>query len=201
MVISMISKHKKYTTVNPISKYLVGNFLTEIEKLVSPLSFESVLDVGCGEGILLAHIQKYIIGKRVLAIDIDPIEIKNAEKNILFATRMLGNIYGLPFGTNEFDLVLCAEVLEHCNSPEAALKEVHRVTSRYCILSIPNEPIWRFLNMARGVYISTLGNTPGHVNHWSNKKFQRFVSNYFHILKTTKPLPWIVLLCEKNQPQ
>ena len=38
---------------------------------------------------------------------------------------------------------------------------------------MPREPLWRGLNMARGAYLKDLGNTPGHVNHWSKRSFHR----------------------------
>ncbi len=87
----------------------------------------------------------------------------------------MGSIYGLPFVNHEFDLVICTEVLEHLNAPILALQEIRRVSAKYCMLSVPNEPIWRFLNITRGAYITNLGSTPAHVNHWSIGSFQQYV--------------------------
>jgi len=194
------SRHKKYTTYNPISRYLVSSFFNKVGCLLSSIAFENVLDVGCGEGVLLAHIREHLVGKRVFAMDIDPIEIETAKKNIPFANCIVGSIYKLPFVNHEFDLVMCTEVLEHLNAPSLALQEIRRVTPRYCILSVPNEPVWRFLNIARGAYITNFGNTPAHVNHWSSMSFQQYVSDYFQIIKVIRPLPWTLLLCyQKNK--
>jgi 2-polyprenyl-3-methyl-5-hydroxy-6-metoxy-1,4-benzoquinol methylase len=197
---SKISKHRKYTNRNLINRYLISNFFNKVGFLLSNISFESVLDVGCGEGILLLHIREHLFGKRVFATDIGPIEIETAKKNIPFANCIVGSIYKLPFVNREFDLVICTEVLEHLNAPSLALQEIRRVTARYCILSVPNEPVWRFLNIARGAYITNLGDTPAHVNHWRSMSFQQYVSDYFQIIKVIRPLPWTLLLCsQKNK--
>ena len=47
----------------------------------------------------------------------------------------------------------------------------------FILLSVPKEPIWRICNMARGKYWKDLGNTPGHIQHWTKKKFCRMVVN------------------------
>jgi SAM-dependent methyltransferase len=122
-------------------------------------------------------------------------EIEMAQSNIPFAKCIVASAYDLPFSNSEFDLVICCEVLEHLHDPDLALREIRRVTAKYCILSVPNEPIWRLLNMARGAYIPDLGNTPGHINHWTCKSFQLYVDRYFQILETIRPLPWVGLFC------
>lgn len=198
---TIISNHAKYTTRNPISRYLTGNFFNKIGKLLSHISFESVLEVGCGEGILLHNIQEYLVEKNVIAVDISPTEIEAAKKNIPFARCEVASAYDLPFSDNEFDLVICCEVLEHLDSPDLALQEIRRKTAKYCIFSVPNDPYWRFLNMVRGAYIAHLGNTPGHINHWSANSFQRYIAHNFQILKAVSPLPWIAVLCEQKDKQ
>ena len=55
--------------------------------------------------------------------------------------------------------------------PEATVAEMARVAQRWLLVSVPREPLWRGLNMARGAYLRELGNTPGHVNHWSKRAF------------------------------
>lgn len=190
-----IGRENKYITKNPVGRYLIDNFFKQIDKMLTPLSFKSVLDAGCGEGLLLGRMQKHIRGKRVFGIDIDPLQVKTARKNIHFGNFAVGDIYKLPFKKQQFDLVLCTEVFEHVNKPSLALKELFRVTKKYCVLSVPNEPIWRILNLLRGAYIRDFGNTEGHVNHWSSNSFQKLVGKYFKVIKAVTPLPWTVLLC------
>ena len=47
--------------------------------------------------------------------------------------------------------------------------------------------------MARGKYLSTLGNTPGHVQHWSRRAFARLVDRHFEVTAVHSPLPWTMV--------
>ncbi len=51
--------------------------------------------------------------------------------------------------------------------PAHTLAEMARCAARHVLVSVPREPLWRAVNMARGAYWRELGNTPGHVNHFS----------------------------------
>lgn len=184
------SKHAKYTTGNFISRYLVNRFFDSIYNHVSNIEFNSFLEVGCGEGMVLKYLEPQLNTKKCQGIDIDPVEVKDAQTNVPFATISQASAYELPFNQNEFDLVICCEVLEHLQNPEKALKEISRVANHTVLLSVPNEPTWRFLNIARGAYLSDLGNTPDHRNNWSPLEFQELVSRYFKIVTISKPLPW-----------
>ena len=73
------------------------------------------------------------------------------------------------------------------------LREIARVSRRHVILSVPNEPLWRVLNMPRGAYLPDLGNTPGHLQHWSRRAFVRFVSQELRIDRVRSTLPWTVV--------
>lgn len=192
------SKHQKYQSKNPISRYLIRNFLENLYQLVQPLKFGSLIDVGCGEGMVLNHLSPLLQSVSCQAIDLDPEEVKDAQSNLPFAEVQQGSAYQLPIPDSGVDLLLCTEVLEHLDNPEQALTEFYRATARYAILTVPREPIWCALNMARGSYWSQWGNTPGHLNHWSSGAFRRFVSTHFEILEMRQPLPWTMLLVQKR---
>ena len=89
------------------------------------------------------------------------------------------------------------EVLEHVGEPDLVLREAYRVTSKYLLASVPNEPWWRIGNLARLKYIRDLGNTPEHINHWSVRSFKTLISEYFRILKVETPVLWTFILAEK----
>jgi hypothetical protein len=63
---------------------------------------------------------------------------------------------------------------------------------------VPREPIWRLLNMMRGKYIGSLGNTPGHLQHWSTSEFRKFVAPVFNVVEVRTPLPWTILLMQRK---
>ena len=48
--------------------------------------------------------------------------------------------------------------------------------------------------MARGAYWSELGNTPGHLNHWSRRSFVRLLSRHGDVVEVRSPFPWTMLL-------
>jgi 2-polyprenyl-3-methyl-5-hydroxy-6-metoxy-1,4-benzoquinol methylase len=94
------------------------------------------------------------------------------------------------------DLTICCEVLEHLEHPEAALQKLAEIAGDRIIISAPREPIWRMLNLCRLKYIGDLGNTPGHIQHWSSSSFISLVNKFFLIEDIKKPLPWTILLCK-----
>ena len=100
----------------------------------------------------------------------------------------------LPFEANEFDLATAIEVLEHVPDPEHTVSEMARCAERHLLVSVPREPLWRMLNMARGAYWSELGNTPGHLNHWSRRSFVRLLSRHGDVAELRSPFPWTMLL-------
>ena len=52
--------------------------------------------------------------------------------------------------------------------------------------------------LARGKYLGDLGNTPGHVNHWSRRGFLGLLSRRFEIVEARTPLPWTMALCKRR---
>lgn len=103
------------------------------------------------------------------------------------------SVYDLRRKDDEFDCILLLEVLEHLGDYHAALKEIFRVAGDVVIISVPNEPLWRALNLLRGKYLMDLGNTPGHVNHWSAGEFTRLVAGYGTVVRVLNPVPWTII--------
>ena len=64
----------------------------------------------------------------------------------------------------------------------------------HLLVSVPHEPLWRLLNMARGAYLREFGNTPGHVNHFTKRGFVRLLSRHGEVLEARSPFPWTMLL-------
>ena len=69
-----------------------------------------------------------------------------------------------------------------------------RCAQRHLLVSVPREPLWRMLNMARGAYVAQLGNTPGHLNHWSKRSFTALLQARGEVVQVRSPFPWTMLL-------
>jgi len=191
-----IHTNLKYSADNPISNFLVNNFTSQINEIIKRIDYDVVLDVGCGEGIIFAKLKQRFKDKKCTGVDIDKDHIEKANLNAPFASYQKGSIYDLRFPKNSFDLVMCLEVLEHLENPEKAVQNLKEVSSKYVLISVPREPIWRILNMVRGSYWRDWGNTPGHLNNWSTKQIKKMLGNHFEILEVRKPLPWTIILCK-----
>jgi 2-polyprenyl-3-methyl-5-hydroxy-6-metoxy-1,4-benzoquinol methylase len=187
--------YDKYGSTNPVVKRLMAGFEAALEELFVQADPESVLDVGCGEGVLTHKWAQRIEGT-VVGIDLDDPELhaeweKRSCPNLEYRVMKAEN---LPFGDDEFDMASAIEVLEHVPDPEHTVAEMARVASRHLLVSVPREPLWRGLNMARGAYLRDLGNTPGHVNHWSKRSFVQLLSRHGEVVEARSPFPWTMLL-------
>lgn len=193
--------YDKYHTRNPVARWLMSGFLDSFDALLDRVGeVPTALEAGCGEGELTIRIARST-GGRVNAFDISPEVVAEAHTRIaaagLAAPVSLGtaSIYELNPDRDRVDLVVCCEVLEHLDEPEKAVEKLASVCGKYLIASVPREPIWRALNMARGKYWRDLGNTPGHYQHWSSRGFSALLQQHFEILELRRPLPWTMALC------
>jgi SAM-dependent methyltransferase len=184
--------YDKYHTHNPIARRLMSGFLQTIDDAVRQLSPASILEVGCGEGWLADHIVRTVWHpQRFVAVDLTPDHLApDLDPHIQFQTA---SVYELRFRDDEFDLVLCCEVLEHLDRPALAIPELGRIARTAVIVSTPREPLWRLLNFARGKYLRDFGNTPGHIQHFSRRSLVRLVGRFLDVQDVHTPLPWTVI--------
>ncbi|HEY8638436.1 MAG TPA: class I SAM-dependent methyltransferase [Solirubrobacteraceae bacterium] len=187
--------YDKYGSANPVVKRLMARFEDTLDALFEQAGPASLLDVGCGEGVLTEQWAKRI-GGRVVGIDLDDPQL-HAE----WARRQAPNLdyrvmkaENLPFDDGEFEVASAIEVLEHVPDPEHTVAEMARVATSHLLVSVPREPLWRMLNMARGAYWKDLGNTPGHLNHWSKRSFVELLSRHGEVVEKRSPFPWTMLL-------
>jgi|SRR5581483_3130369 len=189
----------KHTSKNPLQKFLINNFYSSLMSLAKPLTPEKILDAGCGEGFTMEKLEKNRIGKKIEGVEYSKDAIilgKNLFPTLNFKQ---GSAYDLPYKDNAFDLVVCTEVLEHLDQPKKALSEVLRVSKKYVLISVPNEPFFMFGNFIRGKNLFRFGNDPGHINHWTIPSFLSYLKkNGVKIRKVQLPLPWILVLGEKS---
>ncbi|MCE3015647.1 MAG: class I SAM-dependent methyltransferase [Pirellula sp.] len=187
----------KYRSNNPIHQWLMRGFLRNARELLSMIKFDSVLEVGCGPGDLAANIFPNCVG--YMGLDIDEHQVGLARSRYPDGAFSVGSAYQLPFVTDSFDLVVACEVFEHLDNPDKAINELARVSKRWGLVSVPWEPVWRVLNMARGKYWSAYGNTPGHVQQFSRKAIRQLCNTHYRIKKERNPFPWTMILLEKAE--
>lgn len=184
--------YDKYASSNPIERRMMEGFFAALDASVEGLTPASLLEVGCGEGEVLARMMRVFPAAQAAGIDL-PDESLIAEWAARSLPAKVGDVTAIDAADGEYDLVLAIEVLEHVPDPERALREIARVCRGHVVLSVPREPIWRIGNMARGRYLRQLGDTPGHVNHWSARSFRRLVDRHFMVEQVHRPLPWTMI--------
>lgn len=192
------SNFLKHTSKNPVQQLLINNFYQTLIEIIKPLKAKTILDVGCGEGFSLNKLHENNIGEKLEGIDYSKEAVLLGKK--LFPRLLLktGSIYDLPYKNNYFDLVLCTEVLEHLDNPKRALRKILRVSKKYAIISVPNEPFFMMGNFLRGKNVMQFGNDPEHIQHWTVFSFQRFLKRESIKIKAVRlPFPWIMALVEK----
>jgi SAM-dependent methyltransferase len=187
--------YDKYGATNPIVRRLMSGFERDLAGLLDRAHPGSIVDIGCGEGVLTERWAQSVSGQ-VVGVDLDDPKLREhwqrrAGGNLEFRAARGDE---LPFADGEFEAASAIEVLEHVPEPDAVLTEMKRVASRWLIVSVPREPLWRALNMARGAYLGALGDTPGHLNHWSKRGFSRLVSRHGEVVELRSPPPWTMAL-------
>lgn len=192
--------YDKYGTRNPIARYLVNGFSRSLEALVERTGAGDIHEVGCGEGYWVLRWQR--ADRRVRGSDFSTQAIELARTNAREAgvdpELRVASIYDLSSPEDAAELVVCCEVMEHLEEPERALSVLAKLASPHLIVSVPREPGWSWMNLARGKYWRDFGNTPGHIQRWSKRRYLELLSKYVDIVEVRTPLPWTMALCRRR---
>jgi hypothetical protein len=110
--------------------------LTEIMRL----DVQRVLEVGIGPRVVTGVLRE--LGKEIKTADINPA----LAPDYLVPVQRLSSV--VP--PDSFDLVLCARVLHHVPLEEldAALAELHKVTRRHAVLTLPVDALWVYIGFS-----------------------------------------------------
>lgn len=186
----------KYTAKNPAIRWLTERFVARLDAMIADIAADirpatRPLEVGAGEGVIAEKLHQRF--GTAVGLDLPDAGLRAEWRSRPGPQYLHGTAEQLPFRTGEFDLVVCVEVLEHLIDPEAGLRELARVSSRHLLLSVPREPYFRGSNLVTGRYVRELGNTPGHLNHWTKSDFQRFVSQVGSVRAVASPYPWTIV--------
>ena len=200
----VIGNHaQKYTARNPAIRWLTERFVARLDGMLGRIGAEpggvrSPLEVGAGEGVISQRLAERF-GSAV-ALDLPDAGLREEWRSRPGPAYLHADAQRLPFANSTFDLVVCVEVLEHLPDPRAGLRELARVGSRHLLLSVPREPIFRTCNLVAARHVRFLGNTPGHLNHWSTKAFVRFVGEVGVVRAVATPFPWTMVWLQLPTP-
>jgi len=122
----------------------------------------SVLDVGCGNGSLSLPIAS--LGCQVMGVDVDPGSVEHARQVNSFPNARFELVDGdrLHLG-EQFDLVVCSEVLEHLHDPMPLIRAIADVMEPdgLAIITVPNgQGLRELLGRIENLMKDTLGLRP-----------------------------------------
>jgi SAM-dependent methyltransferase len=186
----------KYETEGRAGRWLVDRFYAAVRGLLLPQvkPGDIVLEIGCGAGYSSLNLLECLpAGVDFVGSDVGETLLHKARFRNPGIAFVRQSVYDLALPDRSVDVVVMLEVLEHLESPVKALAEVHRVVRKAAIISTPREPLWRALNFLRGKYVRELGNTPGHIQHWSSRGLRREAEGLFRVTGVSQPVPWTVL--------
>jgi SAM-dependent methyltransferase len=156
-----MNENKDYLESRRKKATKIVSVLSEFRKTKLDYCSELCLDLGCNLGIITAELSTMC--KEVVGIDI-PIETvktaKDINRNKKKINFLVGDGLSLPFKSDTFDLVICAQVYEHTKSPYLLLQEIYRVMrpGGICFFSGPNR-LWIYEYHYRWYFV-----------HWLPKK-------------------------------
>ena len=116
------------------AKYKAKN----VVELSKEIKFNSVLEVGSGEGSILYWLSQWEFSENLNGIEISEtgIELTKQKEIKHLKDIQLFDGYKIPFVDNHFDLLICSHVMEHVEHERVLLREIKRV-SKYQIFEVP----------------------------------------------------------------
>jgi SAM-dependent methyltransferase len=185
----------KYRRRSRVRRALIRRFVGRLHEMVLDVGpITSVLEIGIGEGFLSGYLSEKLPAARFCGLDASTEDLERLQRLFPRIETRLGNAYDLSSFEGPFDLVLCAEVLEHLEEPHRALAQIASLQPRRALLTVPHEPFFRLSNLASGKNVSRWGNDPEHVQQFGPRSFRDLLSIRFEVLRLETSYPWILAL-------
>lgn len=199
---------RKYTEDGQgrIGARLIDGYFTAVDQLVAATGVLGgdgpvrAVEFGCGEGHSTSRLRALLPA----AVEFEATEfldrqVEVARRNNPDVTVHQADVYSAASSGHRYDLVFLLEVLEHLERPADALAQLAQIVrpGGWLVLGVPREPLWRVLNMARGKYLRGLGNTPGHIQHFSRPGIRRAIEASFGpVHHVRSPIPWTIVAAQ-----
>ncbi len=186
------SNYAKYATSNPVMRFVIQRFLRRIVAEVGKIGPTTIIDVGCGEGMVAHELQKLPLRLDYRGFELNPLAVAAARALNPGMSFAQADLFALDLRDEPADLVMMLEVLEHLERPEQAVERLARWTRRAGLFSVPWEPWFRLGNLARGKYVKRLGNHPEHIQQFSPGTFHALLAPYFADVRVFSCFPWLI---------
>jgi SAM-dependent methyltransferase len=168
------SNCRKFQQKGALMQAVFTHFFGRLAEIVEPLAPGSVLDAGCGEGETIERLRP-LLPDDTVGIDHNPACIDYSRRRHPGVEFAVHDITRLPYEDDRFDLVLCNEVLEHLDRPEAALAELTRVGRHHLVVSVPHEPWFDLSNRVARLFVPSAMDPAEHVQHWTPVSLRRLL--------------------------
>lgn len=109
----------------------------DLKRLIPFKHIETVLDVGCGDGVIGKNL---FAGRSIAGITLNEIDFDNH----VYWPVYLCDMSFLDFKDESFDLIFARHTLEHSPMPLLTLMEWYRVSSKYLLLVLPTPEYWGY---------------------------------------------------------
>lgn len=153
--------------------FVLNKKLKEREEIILSLlkKGEKILDIGCGNSLLPIRAKEK--GVEIEAADIAEIVLEAyAQRGISTQKIDLENLDKFSL-TQNYDVVILSEVLEHLKNPEEVIIQLEKNT-RHFILTVPNSAFYRYRwhLLVRGRFFKQWVSHPSeHLRFWSHVDF------------------------------
>lgn len=137
----------------------------------------NVIDVGAGDGVVSAQIDKRGLARAIVAAEISSSGIAKMRQRKFSTPFSIEQVdgYKLPFENNTFDTAVCAHVIEHVEHERIFLREIARVSSELYLIA-PLE----------GGMRGTVDRRMGHINYYSPMILKNLVETSGFAVSATK---------------
>jgi SAM-dependent methyltransferase len=192
------SNLRKYQSGNPVVQLLIRRFFQKLVQQMLELRPTTVIDLGCGEGVVADVLLKHLGQIKYIGYDKNPIAIREAERRSPAAVFQRADIFDVEPTPDAADVILCLEVLEHMEDADRFLKHIARLQPHRLIVSVPWEPFFRIGNFCRGQYLRRLGNHPEHVHCFGVRSLQSLLAHHFLDVRIERSFPWLFGICRAS---